>query len=206
VFELEFCVCALTKNLTGVVVLGMPGSGCSTLLKTLSNLREEYHAVEGNVYYDSISPEDLKRHFRGDVQYIPEDDVHFPTLTVEQTLTFAAKTRTPHVRIDETREEYVKHLTDVLMTVFGLNHARNTPIGNAIIRGISGGEKKRVSITEALASRSRITAWDKSVTRHFPGYASVLNSILSEARHEASTQAQLWNLSALCDLRRTYSN
>lgn len=152
-------------SLTGIllVVLGMPGAGCSTFLKTLANLREEYYAVEGSVYYDSISPEDLKNHFRGDVQYCPEDDVHFPTLTVDQTLAFSAKTRTPHVRIEHTKEEYMKLITDIVITVFGLNHARKTPVGDAAIRGISGGEKKRVSIAEALATRCCITSWDKSV-------------------------------------------
>lgn len=145
------------------MVLGRPGAGCSTFLKTLANLREEYHAVEGDVYYDSISPDDLKKHFRGDVQYCPEDDVHFPSLTVDQTLTFAAKTRTPHVRVGQTREEYIKLTTDLLITIFGLDHARKTPVGDAAIRGVSGGEKKRVSIAESLATRSCITAWDKSV-------------------------------------------
>lgn len=145
-----------------VLVLGMPGAGCSTFLKTLANLREEYYAVEGSVYYDSISPEDLKNHFRGDVQYCPEDDVHFPTLTVDQTLAFSAKTRTPHVRIEHTKEEYMKLITDIVITVFGLNHARKTPVGDAAIRGISGGEKKRVSIAEALATRCCITSWDNS--------------------------------------------
>ncbi len=145
------------------VVLGRPGSGCSTLLKTLANQRGEYHAVNGTVQYDSLSPRDINRHYRGDVQYCPEDDVHFPTLTVEQTIRFAAKTRAPRGRlgIAPTRSEYLDIITDILITVFGLEHARHTPIGNAAIRGVSGGEKKRVSICEALATRSRITAWDK---------------------------------------------
>lgn len=145
------------------MVLGRPGSGCTTLLKTLANSREEYHAVNGAIYYDSISSDDLKNHVRGDVQYCPEDDIHFPTLTVDQTLSFAAKTRAPRVRIGHTRQEYTKLITDVLTTTFGLNHAKKTPIGNAAIHGISGGEKKRVSIAEVLATRSCITAWDKFV-------------------------------------------
>jgi ATP-binding cassette, subfamily G (WHITE), member 2, SNQ2 len=145
------------------VVLGRPGSGCTTLLKILANLREEYHSVKGDIFYDSISSEDIKNHVRGDVQYCPEDDIHFPTLTVDQTLAFAAKTRAPRVMMDRTREEYTKLVTDMLTTTFGLNHAKNTLIGNAAIRGISGGEKKRVSIAEVLATRSCITAWDKFV-------------------------------------------
>lgn len=144
-----------------LVVLGRPGSGCTTFLKTLANRRKEYYAVEGDVHYDSISPSELQSRYRGDVQYCPEDDIHFPTLTVEQTLQFAATTRIPHHRPTETRKEFSKRVTDVLTTVFGLRHARKTPVGDHMIRGVSGGEKKRVSIAEALATRSCIGAWDK---------------------------------------------
>jgi ATP-binding cassette subfamily G (WHITE) protein 2 (SNQ2) len=149
----------LTIHIT--VVLGRPGSGCSTLLKTLANQRSEYHAIEGEVHYDSLTPHDIEKHFRGDVRYCPEDDVHFPTLTVEQTIKFAAKTRTPTGRIGRSRAEYTDLVTDIVTTVFGLRHVRKTPIGDAIIRGVSGGEKKRVSICEALATRTCIGAWDK---------------------------------------------
>ncbi|KAF6764440.1 ABC-2 type transporter-domain-containing protein [Ephemerocybe angulata] len=145
-----------------LLVLGSPGSGCSTLLKTLANHRGEYHSVEGDVHYDSITPDQLKKHFRGDVQYCPEDDVHFPTLTVEQTIDFAATTRTPRNRADYNRSQFKSFLTTILTTVFGLRHAKKTPVGNAAIRGVSGGEKKRVSIAEALATRACIGCWDNS--------------------------------------------
>lgn len=145
-----------------LVVLGRPGAGCTTFLRVLANQRHGYHAVEGTVHYDSFSPADIEKYHRGDVQYCPEDDVHFPTLTVEETLTFAAKTRTPHARIDgESRDVHIKRIVDILTTVFGLRHVRNTLIGDASIRGVSGGEKKRVSISEALATLSRLTCWDK---------------------------------------------
>ncbi|KZT26064.1 hypothetical protein NEOLEDRAFT_1063724 [Neolentinus lepideus HHB14362 ss-1] len=146
-----------------LLVLGRPGSGCSTFLKTLANQRDEYYAVEGEVHYDSLSPDDIKQFYRGDVQYCPEDDIHFPTLTVEETLIFASQTRTPRSRVGGmSRKEYTKAYVDVLLTVFGLRHARKTLVGDASIRGVSGGEKKRVSIAEALATRSLLCAWDNS--------------------------------------------
>ncbi|KAG6888337.1 hypothetical protein C0995_009084 [Termitomyces sp. Mi166 len=145
-----------------LLVLGRPGSGCSTFLKVLANHRSEYHSVEGNVYYDSFTPEQIYKHYRGDVQYCPEDDYHFPTMTVKQTLDFAAKTRVPHARIEEKKGTYVDKMTEILSTIFGLSHVQNTPVGDAAIRGVSGGEKKRVSIAEALATRSRIQSWDNS--------------------------------------------
>ncbi|EIN12917.1 hypothetical protein PUNSTDRAFT_82390 [Punctularia strigosozonata HHB-11173 SS5] len=146
-----------------LLVLGRPGSGCTTLLKTLANQRGDYHAIEGEVHYDSFAPEEIESRYRGDVQYSPEDDVHFPTLTVDETLRFAAKTRTPRNRVaGMSREEYVDTITNILETIFGLKHAKNTPVGDNRVRGVSGGEKKRVSISEALATRSLIGSWDNS--------------------------------------------
>lgn len=142
-------------------MLGNPGSGCSTFLKTIANQRQEYYAVEGAVHYDSIEPDELRQHYRGDVQYCPEDDVHFATLSVAQTIGFAARARTPRQRVGETRKQFAEKATDMLATLFGLRHALGTPVGDAAIRGVSGGEKKRVSITESLASRACIGTWDK---------------------------------------------
>lgn len=144
------------------MVLGRPGAGCSTLLRVLANQRMDYHAVEGEVHYDSFSPEDIQSRYRGDVQYCPEDDVHFPSLTVEQTIKFAARLRTPHARFDAmTRDRHIDIITDLATTVFGLRHVKDTLVGDASIRGVSGGEKKRVSLCEALVSRSLINCWDK---------------------------------------------
>ena len=147
-----------------IVVLGRPGAGCSTFLKTLANQHSEYHSVAGTLYYSTFSSPEVRAHYRGDVIYCPEDDIHFPTLTVGETLTFAAKTRAPQkgARLDgRTRSEYVEHVTGLLSTVFGLRHVNETKVGNNAIRGVSGGEKKRVSIAEALATRAKIGCWDK---------------------------------------------
>ena len=87
----------------------------------LANERHEFHKVEGEVWYDSLSPEQVEAHYRGDVQYCPEDDVHFATLTVDQTVHFAAKTRAPKRRVrNQTRREFTRLITDVYTTIFGL--------------------------------------------------------------------------------------
>jgi ATP-binding cassette, subfamily G (WHITE), member 2, SNQ2 len=144
------------------VVLGSPGSGCTTLLKALTNQRSEYHSVHGTVSYDSLTPSSISSQFRGDIQYCPEDDVHFPTLTVQETIEFAASTRAPQTRIDgKSRAQFVRTITSVFTTIFGLRHVLRTKVGDQAIRGVSGGEKKRVSISESLATRSLINAWDK---------------------------------------------
>ena len=130
----------------------------------MANRRDEFHAVEGEVYYNSFTPDDIRLHYRGDVQYCPEDDVHFPSLTVEQTIGFAAKTRVPRARVQGlTRKQFWMQITDILMTLFGLRHVRKMPVGDAALRGVSGGEKKRVSISETLATRNLLACWDKYV-------------------------------------------
>ncbi|KAG8789944.1 hypothetical protein FRC12_013096 [Ceratobasidium sp. 428] len=146
-----------------LLVLGSPGSGCSTLLKVLANHRDGYHQVVGEVSYDGITPAYLTKHYRGDVAYSPEDDTHFPSLSVKNTLSVAAKMRTPQNRVQQmSRPEFVQSIVQTLATVFGLRHTFDTPVGDESIRGVSGGEKKRVSIAEMMATRARIGCWDNS--------------------------------------------
>jgi ATP-binding cassette subfamily G (WHITE) protein 2 (PDR) len=53
-------------------------------------------------------------------------------------------------------------MRDVIMTMLGLSHTVNTKVGNDYIRGVSGGERKRVSIAEAALGGSPIQCWDNS--------------------------------------------
>jgi ATP-binding cassette, subfamily G (WHITE), member 2, SNQ2 len=76
-----------------VLVLGRPGSGCSTFLKTIANQRDGYLAVDGEVTYAGIEATEFKKRFAGEVVYNAEDDQHYPTLSVEQTLDFAFRTK-----------------------------------------------------------------------------------------------------------------
>lgn len=84
-------------------------------------------------------------------------------MTVGQTLQFAAAARAPSNRIPGvSREAYATHMRDVVMTVFGLSHTIDTKVGNDFIRGVSGGERKRVSIAEACLGQSPLQCWDNS--------------------------------------------
>lgn len=88
-------------------------------------------------------------------------DKHFPHLTVGQTLEFAASVRTPSRRIQGmSRSEFAQYIARVVMAVFGLSHTYNTKVGNDFVRGVSGGERKRVSIAEMVLAGSPFTAWD----------------------------------------------
>ncbi|KAF9907297.1 hypothetical protein EC991_011119 [Linnemannia zychae] len=143
-----------------VLVLGRPGAGCSTLLRVLANDRKNYKEVTGDVSYGPFTPEEIAQHHRGEVLYNQEDDFHYPTLTVRQTLEMALKTKTPTKRLQDHRKEFVSEFLEVLTKMYGLTKQVETVVGNAFIRGISGGERKRLSIAEQMATRSSVNMWD----------------------------------------------
>lgn len=69
-----------------LLVLGRPGSGCSSLLKTLANQTGSFSSISGEISYSGISPKEMAKRHTGDLAYLPEDDIHLPVLTVDQTL------------------------------------------------------------------------------------------------------------------------
>ena len=148
-----------------LLVLGRPGSGCSTFLKILANQRYGYEKIDGEITYGGEDAKTMAKHYRGEILYNPEDDLHYATLTVKNTLEFALKTRTPGKASrneDETRSQYVAEFLRVVLRLFWIEHTANTKVGNEFIRGVSGGEKKRVSIAEAMITKASTQCWDNS--------------------------------------------
>ncbi|GKZ29635.1 hypothetical protein AbraIFM66950_005789 [Aspergillus brasiliensis] len=147
-----------------LLVLGRPGAGCSTFLKSLCGELNGLTVNEDSlIHYNGIPQHQMIKEFKGEVVYNQEVDKHFPHLTVGQTLEFAAAMRTPQHRIKGlSRDEHAKHLTKVVMAIFGLSHTYNTKVGNEFIRGVSGGERKRVSIAEMALAAAPLAAWDNS--------------------------------------------
>ncbi|KAM0334541.1 hypothetical protein ACHAQA_001571 [Verticillium albo-atrum] len=140
-----------------MIVLGRPGAGCSTFLRAVSNNRESFSSVEGTVSYGGIDANTQKKKYRGEINYNGEDDIHFPTLSVWQTLTFALLNKTKKANRSD-----IPVVVNALMRMFGISHTKHTMVGNDYIRGVSGGERKRVSIAETLASKSTLMTWDNS--------------------------------------------
>ncbi|KAL3421387.1 ABC transporter CDR4-like protein 3 [Phlyctema vagabunda] len=147
-----------------LVVLGPPGSGCSTLLKTIAGETHGIYVDEGSeLNYQGISDNHMKTHFRGEAIYTAEVDVHFPMLSVGDTLAFAAMARAPRdLPGNVDKWSYATQMRDVIMAMFGISHTINTRVGDDFIRGVSGGERKRVSIAEASLSGAPLQCWDNS--------------------------------------------
>ncbi|CAK7240022.1 MAG: hypothetical protein STHCBS139747_001457 [Sporothrix thermara] len=151
-----------------LVVLGRPGSGCSTLLKTICGELHGLHVdPTSTIHYSGIPQAKMIKEFRGETIYNQEVDKHFPELTVGQTLEFAAQVRMPankwaHTDPKMTRRQVSTYVAQVVMAVCGLSHTYNTKVGNDFVRGVSGGERKRVSIAEMMVAGSPFMGWDNS--------------------------------------------
>lgn len=146
-----------------LLVLGRPGAGCTTLLKVLSNRREGYAEIHGDVKYGTLDHKQAAQ-YRGQIVMNTEEELFFPTLTVGQTIDFATRMKVPYHFPGnvQSAEEFQRQNREFLLKSMGISHTRDTKVGNEFVRGVSGGERKRVSIIECLATRGSIMCWDQS--------------------------------------------
>ncbi|PWA97151.1 AAA+ ATPase domain-containing protein [Artemisia annua] len=124
-----------------LAMLGPSGSGKTTLLTALGGRLTG--KLSGKITYNS-------RPFSGSIKrrtgFVTQEDVLYPHLTVTETLLFTAMLRLPK---SLTQEEKVQHVEHVIAEL-GLARCQNSMIGGPLFRGISGGEKKRVSIGQEM--------------------------------------------------------
>lgn len=144
------------------LVLGKPGSGASEFIQLISGHNiDQFSEIEGKFQFNGMDYKDVMEQSKQSLVYSSEDDNHYPFLTVQQTVKFAVSCKTPK-SIGSNRDKFIEETTDALIQLFGLGHAKNTFIGNDYVKGISGGEKKRVSLIECLATRAPILCFDNS--------------------------------------------
>ncbi|KAF2261903.1 putative ABC multidrug transporter [Lojkania enalia] len=164
-----------------LLVLGRPRSGCSTFLKTVAGETNDRLVGSASVInYEGIPYSEMHRQCKNEAMYVAELDVHFPELTLGQTLGFAARA-SPFGHGSSATED-----GKLVASMFNLEKALRTPVGNDMIKGLSGGEKKRTSIAEAFMGRSQLQCWDNS-TRGLDnlmalGLITMLRGLVNEFR------------------------
>lgn len=95
--------------------------------------------------------------FNRDTAYVLQDDVHFPTLTVEETIYYAAWTRLP----EGTSQADIQTRVEMLMETMSITHLRDCRVGDAMTKGLSGGQIKRLSIAVEIVALSNCIFLDE---------------------------------------------
>ncbi|BBH04522.1 ABC-2 type transporter family protein [Prunus dulcis] len=133
-----------------MAIMGPSGSGKSTLLDTLAGRLSRNVVMTGNILL-------MERRKDLHMAYVTQEDVLLGTLTVRETITYSAHLRLP----SSFKKEEVKSIVEGTIMEMGLLECADRSIGNWHLRGISGGEKKRVSIALEILTRPCILFLDE---------------------------------------------
>ncbi|KAJ8901896.1 hypothetical protein NDN08_004100 [Rhodosorus marinus] len=133
-----------------VLIQAPPGAGTTTMLNLLSGVTDQYESVRGEVLIngDDIWEESNRQLYAHSMLRVRQDDAHYPVLTVRETLEFAAKCGIPDFL--PFAKVIRRNRVELITRLLGINHTLDIAVGDASLRGVSGGERRRVSIAEML--------------------------------------------------------
>lgn len=141
---------------TLTAILGASGSGKTTLLNTISSrVSSSGLAQSGSILFNARPGIDTIRS-----AYVTQTDILLPSLTARETLQYSADLRLPP---PSTADERMRMVDEVIMEL-GLKEAADTRIGNTLHRGLSGGEKRRVSIGVQMLANPSVLFLDEPTT------------------------------------------
>ena len=172
---------------TSTLIIGNAGCGKTTLLRLLAG-RDFLRKEEGSILWNGTpSAAAFPSKLAG---FAPQIDIHEPLLTVRETLEFAAASCLAPLLPDASSAERLLRasIVDYVLDALELRECENVILGNELTRGVSGGQKKRVTIGEVLLSGSRIISLDE-VTNGLDAAtaASIMSFICSWARLTGGT-------------------
>ncbi|KAI9342049.1 hypothetical protein DFJ73DRAFT_843020 [Zopfochytrium polystomum] len=162
-------------------IMGPSGAGKSTLLDILAG-KNKSGVTNGTITVDGV--QSTPSALRSVVGYVDQEDLLLPTLTVRETLLFSASLRLPDSMKSEQRLDRVNRIIDDL----GLSHVADSRIGGFGNRGISGGEKRRVSIGVELVTDPPVLLLDEPTSGLDSFNAlSVVRTLADLARNQGKT-------------------
>lgn len=167
-------------------ILGPSGSGKSSLLNLialrLNSSLFVHYKVSGAVLLDGQSPSPSV--LKSICSYVTQDDDGLlPTLTVRETLNFAADLRLPSALSKAQRRARVAEV----IAKMGLTECADTLIGSEFIKGISGGEKRRVSISVQLLNEPKVLLLDEPTSGLDSFTAASILTVLKALADEGRT-------------------
>lgn len=163
-------------------IMGPSGSGKSTLLDVLAG-RKNSGEVSGTITFNGRSPKSSDYRLR--VGYVEQFDTLVSELTVEQMLSYTAALKLPASTTNEQRRARVNEV----ITRLDLDKCRHTVIGSSLVRGISGGQAKRVNIGLALITRPQILVLDEPTSGLDSRTADEVIDLLWQLAREGRTVA-----------------
>ncbi|KAL4445846.1 hypothetical protein ABPG77_009045 [Micractinium sp. CCAP 211/92] len=181
-----------------LAIMGPTGCGKTSLINALAGRLPIGGTLEGQVLVNGLP---RGKGFRAVSAYVMQDDVLFHDLTVCETLDFAARMRLPASVPPAAKAARV----DATIAQLGLAGAANTYVGNAVVRGVSGGERKRVNIAIELLSNPSLLFTDEptsgldafqaqSVVESLSQLAKSGRSVLATIHQPRSSVFQMFDL------------
>ncbi|KAL5975824.1 transcription factor [Asimina triloba] len=182
-------VSGIIKPCRLTLLLGPPASGKTTLLLALAGKLDSDLKVSGRITYNGHEMNNFVPQRTS--AYISQHDVHIGEMTVRETLAFSARCqgvgtsyemlqelsrreKEANIKPDPDIDVYMKAaalpgneasvITDYIMKILGLDICADTMVGDQMVRGISGGQKKRVTTGEMLVGPARALFMDEIST------------------------------------------
>ncbi|KAM9836615.1 broad substrate specificity ATP-binding cassette transporter ABCG2-like [Aulostomus maculatus] len=160
-------------------IMGATGSGKSSFLDVLA-ARKDPAGLSGEVLIDGAPQPPNFKCLSG---YVVQDDVVMGTLTVRENFTFSAALRLPSSVTQEEKEQKVNRLIQEL----GLGRVADSKVGTQLIRGISGGERKRTNIGMELIIDPPVLFLDEPTTGLDASTANSVLLLLKRMAHSGRT-------------------
>ncbi|WJX74826.1 transcription factor [Trifolium repens] len=182
-------VSGIVKPRRMTLLLGPPGSGKTTLLLALSGKLDKSLQLSGSVTYNGHGLNEFVP--QRTAAYISQHDVHIGEMTVRETLAFSARCqgvgsrydmlselsrreKAANIKPDPDIDVYMKAIstegqeysisTDYILKILGLDICADTMVGDEMLRGISGGQRKRVTTGEMLVGPANALFMDEIST------------------------------------------
>lgn len=140
-----------------LAIIGSSGAGKTTLLNLISRKIESKNLTFSGQLLLNGHEIDINK-FNSVVAYVMQDDILEAVMTPLEILLFTAK-----LKLDLPEEEIEKRVLQMLNDL-NLYKCKDTKVGSTLIRGVSGGERKRTSIGVELISDPRIIFLDEPTT------------------------------------------
>jgi len=170
-----------------VALVGGSGAGKSTLMRTLLGIEK---TTSGVVYINGDNLRDNFNIYRNQIGYVPQDDIIHSELKVSEVLTYAAKLRLPP-------DIEVKRVVEKTLEDIEMSHRRN-----ALVKQLSGGQRKRVSIGVELLADPKLFFLDEPTSGLDPGLDKKMMQLLRKLANQGRTVILVTHATAnitMCD-------